>query len=58
MVNVVRNREAAKATAEAVHKHAAQVRTVHATVGEPATSDPMCEEIMAAASSVDIMVSR
>jgi NAD(P)-dependent dehydrogenase (short-subunit alcohol dehydrogenase family) len=56
VVNVLRNREAAGATAEAVRKHGVQARTMRANVSEPAAIDRMCEEIVAAASSVDIMV--
>jgi len=58
VVNVLRNREAAEATAEAVCKHGVQAWTVRANAGEPTAIDRVCEEIVAAAGGVDIVVSR
>ena len=56
VVNVVRNREAAEATVEAVRKHGVPDWTVRASVGTPAAIDRLCEEIVAAAGGVDIVV--
>jgi NAD(P)-dependent dehydrogenase (short-subunit alcohol dehydrogenase family) len=58
VVNVLRNREAAGATAETVRKHGVQAWTMRANVSEPAAIDRMCVAIVAAAGGVDIMVSR
>ena len=49
VVNVLRSREAAEATAEAVRKYGVQAWTVRANAGEPAAIDRKCEEIVAAA---------
>ena len=58
VVNVVRNREAAEAMAEAVRKHGVQAWTVRANVGDPVAIERMCAEIVAAAGGVDIVVGR
>jgi NAD(P)-dependent dehydrogenase (short-subunit alcohol dehydrogenase family) len=57
-LRAARNREAAEAMAKAVRKHGVQACTVRANAGEPAAIDRMCEEIVAAAGGVGLVVSR